>query len=66
MPFTVRQARQFAGLTQQKMADTLGVHRSTYIKLEDHPDEITIAQARIISQATGISVDNIFFSTDST
>ena len=66
MRYTVRQARMFAGLTQQQMADKLCIHRTTYIKLEENPDTITVGQARVISRETGVSVDDIFFATNST
>lgn len=61
MQYTVKQARLLAGVTQQEMADALGVHRSTYIKMESDPEEITVGQAKKISEVTGIPVDNIFF-----
>jgi len=66
MQVTVKQARQMAGLTQREMADNLNVDRSTYIRLEKKPDSITIGQARKISEATGFSIDDIFFATQST
>lgn len=61
MQLTVKQARKMAGLTQQAMADGLGINRSTYIKLEKNPDEITVGQAKKICEMTGVVIDNIFF-----
>lgn len=61
MAYTVKQARVLAGLTQQEMADVLCIHRSTYIKLEENPDKITIGQAKAISNTTGVPVDSILF-----
>ncbi len=61
MRYTVKQARRLAGLTQQNMADRLKIHRSTYIKLEENPDLITVGQAKIISRETSVPVDDIFF-----
>ena len=61
MAYTVKQARKLSGLTQQQMADVLCVHRSTYMKLEESPDKITIGQAKAISNATGVPVDSILF-----
>lgn len=60
MNFSLKQARMFADKTQQEMADSLKIHRSTYIKLEEHPESVTISQAKRISQITGIPVDQIF------
>lgn len=59
--FTVKQARQYAGLTQAQMAEKLGITRSSYMYLEKHPDKTTIAQAKAISDVTGISLDDLFF-----
>lgn len=59
--FTVKQARQYAGLTQAQMAEKLGISRSSYIWLEAHPDRTTVTQAKKISEVTGISFDDLFF-----
>lgn len=61
MKYTVKQARQLAGKTQKQMAKSLNVHVQTYQKLEKHPDNATIKQARIISAETNVSMDDIFF-----
>lgn len=66
MGYTVRQARRLAGRTQAYMADKLGVHRTTYIRLEEHPDSITLGQARVISRVTGVPFRDIFFDREST
>lgn len=66
MRYTVKQARMFAGLTQQDMANELCVHRTTYIRLEENPDSITVGQAKVISRVTGVPIDDIFFARDST
>lgn len=59
--FTVKQARRHANLTQHYMADALGVCIDTYRKIENNPEEATVAQAKIISRETGIPYDCIFF-----
>ena len=59
--FTVKQARQFANLTQSEMANILGIHVDTYRKIEINPEKATVEQAKQISEATGISYDCIFF-----
>jgi len=64
--FTVKQARQYAGFTQDQMAEKLGISRSSYIYLEKHPDRATVAQAKSISAITGIDFDNLFFEANST
>ncbi|WP_416309858.1 helix-turn-helix transcriptional regulator [Ruthenibacterium lactatiformans] len=64
--FTVKQARLLSGITQQRMADLLGVHRTTYRKIEKNPDLASVKQAREIAKITGIDVDQIFFAQQST
>lgn len=64
--YTVKQARLLADKTQEEMADILGIHVQTYRKLEQNPTEITIGQAQMISEITGVSVNQIFFGSDST
>ena len=34
---TVREARESVGMSQEDVADKLGVVRQTYAKLEEHP-----------------------------
>jgi len=66
MLFTVEQARKLAGKSQQEMANGMGIHRQTYMKLEKNPDTATIKQAKRIAELTGISVEEIFFGNEST
>ena len=46
MNFTIKQARLHAGMTQQLMADYLGIDRSTYIKIEKNPDDTFTVKGR--------------------
>ena len=61
MPLTLKQARVINEITQQKMADLLGIHLDTYRKIEKNPDLATIEQARKIAEATGVPVAQLFF-----
>lgn len=61
MLFTVKQAREYAGITQKEMAQKLNIHRCTYSKIEKNPGLATINQAKAISCITAIPIDNIFF-----
>lgn len=58
---TLREIREDAGLSQQHMADRLGVSRQTYANYELHPDRVTIKQAREICAALGSEYERIFF-----
>lgn len=60
MMYTVKLARVAAGLTQVQMAEKMGVSRDTYRKIEKDQEEATVAQAKQISEITGIPVHEIF------
>ena len=64
--FTVKQARQYAGFTQREMAEKLGISRDTYRKIEQSPEDATVATAKRISEVVGIPIDQIFFASAST
>lgn len=66
MQFTIRQARTFAGISQESMAKRLGIDRGTYRKIEKNPDLATVGVLRSISNATGIPVHEIFLGCNST
>lgn len=66
MTVTPKQARKFIDLSQQDVADKLGVHRQTYMKWERNPDEMPVGVAKEFSKIVGRGVDEIFFTTMST
>ncbi|MDF1511066.1 SOS-response transcriptional repressor [Bacillus phage vB_Bacillus_1020A] len=66
MNITLRQARLLKGLTQKEVAEKLGVHVHTYSKMEKCPDEVTIGDAKKLSEILQFSYDFIFFNDDST
>lgn len=66
MNLTLKKARVISDKTQKEMAQALGVCVDTYRKLENHPDDVTVKQAKIVSNITGISYDDIFFTANST
>ncbi|GAB1798656.1 hypothetical protein PMEGAS228_51740 [Priestia megaterium] len=66
MKFTLKQARLLKGFTQKELAEKLGIHTHTYSKMEKHPDDVTIGEAKKISEILGFSYDFIFFNDDST
>lgn len=66
MRFSVKQARQYAGLTQIDVANRLGISRDSYRKIELTPDKTPVVLAKKFSEIVGISIDQIFFSQDFT
>lgn len=66
MLLSVKQARMLADKTQKEMADLMGIHRHTYAKIEQDPETATIRQAEEIAKITGVTMEQIFFGTEST
>ncbi|MFE7082529.1 helix-turn-helix transcriptional regulator [Priestia megaterium] len=66
MKFTLKQARLLKGFTQKELAEKLGIHKQTYSKMEKHPDDVTIGDAKRLSEILGFSYDFIFFNNNST
>lgn len=58
---TLRQAREEAGITQQQVADELGINVVTYRRIESDPSSATIAQAERICSILSTSYMRIFF-----
>lgn len=54
MQFTIKQARQYAGLTQAQIAESIGVCRHRYMKIEKDPNEATVGELNKLSKTTGI------------
>lgn len=58
---TIRDARKDLGLTQDDMADCLGITRQTYAKMENDPEGMTIESARKVCHILGMRFSDIFF-----
>jgi len=65
MQITMKQARIGIGATQREIADKMGMHEQTYLKIERDSDIITIKQARRFADIVGLSFDEIFFGDNS-
>ena len=61
MQITMKQARVGANLTQQQVADRLGVHVQTYQRMEQNPQDVTIKQGKQFSEIVGYDFEDIFF-----
>ncbi|RSL32636.1 XRE family transcriptional regulator [Salibacterium salarium] len=66
MHLTLKQARLIKEKTQQELADSMGVHVHTYARMEKNPDEVTIREAKQLSELLGVDYDKIFFNGKST
>ncbi len=65
MGMTVKMARVGAKMTQQQMADGMGVHVQTYAKMENDPESMTIEQGKLFCRIAGVSFNEIFFVNES-
>lgn len=63
---TMKQWRLAKELSQEEMAAKCNVHRNTYASWEENPDNVSVGNAKIISEALGESVNTIFFNSEST
>lgn len=59
MKFTLRQARTYAGLTQEQAAAATGICRHRYMKIEKDQSSATIAELVRFSEATGIPFEDL-------
>jgi len=58
---TLKQHRVIRDITQEQMAEKIGVHRNTYVNWEENPENISIKNANKFATSLGISIDDIFF-----
>ena len=61
MSLSFKQWRLVKELTQEDMAQKIGVHVNTYRAWEKNPEEITLKNARKIAGALEVPPDQIFF-----
>lgn len=66
MRFTIKQARTYAGLTQEQAANAIGVCRHRYMKIEKDQESATVAELNKLSKATGIPLRDFILVTNST
>lgn len=66
MRFTIKQARTYAGLTQEQAANAIGVCRHRYMKIEKDQEIATVAELNKLSKATGIPLRDFILVTNST
>lgn len=57
-----REARKKAKLSQQEMGDKLGgLTRQTVSRMEQHPEDMTVMEAQMWSDITGVALNELFF-----
>lgn len=61
MKFTMKQARQYAGLTQVDMAQRLNIALATYRDYEHGTSLMRVDKAIEFSRIVGVPIDNLIF-----
>lgn len=61
MSLTLREWRRVKEISQRTMADKIGVHVNTYMKMEKKPNKIAIEDAVKISDILAVPMDQINF-----
>lgn len=64
MAYTMKQARVGIGYTQQEMADKMGIHVQTYARMEKHPEDMTIKQAKNFSNIVRVPLSELSFASE--
>ena len=60
----IKRLRESRGLSQQYMADVLGMSRPSYDKVEMGTKELTVVEAKKLSEELGASFDTIFMNSE--
>ena len=60
----IKRLRESRGLSQQYMADVLGMSRPSYDKVEMGTKDLTVVEAQKLSEELGTSFDTIFMNSE--
>lgn len=61
MKLTLEEWRRVKNISQNQMADLLGIHVNTYRAWEEDPEKIRLSKAVLIAEKLDISMDDILF-----
>lgn len=61
MALTLRQWRMVKDISQQKLADAIGVHVNTYTNWESGKSKMPIDKALLVCKELGVCVDDVIF-----
>lgn len=64
--YTVKQARQVAGYSQQAIAKEMDIDVGTYRRIEENPDKASVENAKKFCAIVGLPLDRVFFIANST
>lgn len=58
---TLEEARKRARFTQEQVAAIMGCTRPTIARMERHPEDVSVADAKRLSALYGVPIDELFF-----
>lgn len=57
----LKEARTAKGISKVAIARSLGIARQTYASYEEHPEKMSVEQAKAVCDFIGCDMDDIFF-----
>ena len=61
MQLTLEEWRRAKKISQEQMAELLGIHVNTYRAWEENPGEIRLSRALLIAEKLEIPIDDLIF-----
>lgn len=61
---TLRAWRRAKEISQEEIAKRLGIHVNTYLNWEKKPQDISVDNAKRLSEILGVPLDDISFKTE--
>lgn len=61
MKLTIKEWRRVKEISQEQMANLIGVHINTYRAWEENPGEMRLSKAALIAEKLEIPLDDILF-----
>ena len=61
MALSIAELRRLNNVSQQEMAEYIGVHVNTYRRLESNPKEFRVSQAVKIAKRFNVAIGDIIF-----
>lgn len=61
MKLTLEEWRRAKKISQEQMADLIGVHVNTYRSWEENPGDMRLSKAALVAEKLELSIDDILF-----
>jgi len=57
---TIRGLRRAKDISQQAMADKVGIHINTYRRLEKNPENASAKHVAVVAKLLGVTIEELF------